>query len=247
MTERGREILLGAIAGATLALALAVGPIPQDPAYHQFADRRALGGLPNAADLLTNLAFLPVGLAGLVFCLRHRFAGRAAWLVMFSGVSLVSLGSAWYHRAPDNGTLVWDRLPMTLAFMGLFVAVLREYVSVRLERLLVPACLLGLASVVWWHLTDDLRLYAWVQFFPLLALIVFVALARRGHRGERALALALGLYLLAKFAELNDLSIFRFTGERLSGHSLKHLLAAGACLVIYRRLVRRVAAEVTAQ
>lgn len=242
MERNNREILLGLIAAGTLAVALSVGPIPQDPAYHAFADRRALLGWPNFADIASNLPFLLVGIAGLALCARHpRLPARAAWTVMFTGVALVAFGSSWYHLAPDNGTLVWDRLPMALGFIGLFVAVLREYVSERLGRLLWPACGLALGSVGYWRLTDDLRLYAWVQFFPLLSIIVFVLLSRTRRRGERDLAVALAFYLAAKLAELNDAAVFRFSSEWLSGHSLKHLLAASACYVIYRMLGRRVA------
>lgn len=45
-----------------------------------------------------------------------------ALAVLFAGVLLTSAGSTWYHLAPTNDSLVWDRLPMTLGFMGLFAA-----------------------------------------------------------------------------------------------------------------------------
>lgn len=233
-----REIVLIVLAAGTLGLVLVLPPIPQDPAYHAFADARTLFGMARLLNIASNLPFALVGVAGLVLCARRpAMTSRRAWQMTFAGVTLVTAGSAWYHAAPDNARLVWDRLPMAVAFMGLFVALLNEQVNPRLERLLLwPACLLGAGSVFYWQATDDLRFYAWVQFFPLLALLVVVlffpgARARRG-----ALAAAFALYALGKLAEWQDAAVFRLTGDVLSGHSLKHLLAAAAIYVIYRML-----------
>jgi hypothetical protein len=38
--------------------------------------------------------------------------------VLFAGVTLSSLGSSYFHLAPDNARLMWDRLPMTIAFIS---------------------------------------------------------------------------------------------------------------------------------
>jgi hypothetical protein len=233
-----REIVLVGLVVGTLGLVLALPPIPQDPAYHAFADERALFGVARFLNMASNLPFALVGALGLLLCARQPgMASRRAWQVMFAGVVLVTAGSAWYHAAPDSERLVWDRLPMAVAFMGLFVALLNEHVHPRLERLLLwPACLLGAGSVFYWQATDDLRFYAWVQFFPLLALLV-VVLFFPGARGRRgALAAAFALYALGKLAEWQDAAVFHLTGELLSGHSLKHLLAAAGIYVIYRML-----------
>ena len=149
-----------------------LAPIAQDPAYHDFADRRGLLGIPGFLNIATNLAFLAVGVAGMFLCaVRKNLGARQAWLACFTGVTLVFFGSTYYHLAPDNGTLVWDRLPMSIGFMALSVAVLGDYINPRLEKtLLAPAIVLGLASVIWWHYTGDLRPYVLVQFLPLLLL-----------------------------------------------------------------------------
>ncbi len=128
-------------------------PIAQPLAYHRFADARTLLGLPNFWNVLSNLPFLLVGLAGLRWLLGHPGAServlRPAWLLLFAGVALVGLGSAWYHLAPSNGALVWDRLPMTLAFMALFSVVIGEHISLRLGRqALWPLLVAGVASVL---------------------------------------------------------------------------------------------------
>jgi len=232
-------ILLPIIA---LAAVMALPPIAQDPMYHAFADRRGLLGISNFLNVVTNLAFLAVGMAGISLCARRRrgLGARWAWMTCFTGVALVSLGSGYYHLTPNNDTLVWDRLPMSVAFMALAVAVLAEHVSLKLEKyLLLPAIVFGLASVITWHYTDDLRLYVLVQFLPLLLLpmVLFLFDSPYTHRG--LLPLALAVYVIAKLAEHYDRAVFEMTGEIVSGHSLKHLLAAAALLVVYVMLRRR--------
>ncbi|MHB8535361.1 MAG: hypothetical protein ACYDBW_07945 [Sulfuricaulis sp.] len=144
---------------------------------------------------------------------------------------------------PANDTLVWDRLPMSIGFMALSVAVLSEHVNPRLEAyLLGPAIILGIGSVVYWHYTGDLRLYVLVQFLPLLLLPVILLLfkGRYAHRG--LLLLALAIYIASKLAEYYDRAVFALTGNIISGHSLKHLLAALALLAVYGMLRRRTTA-----
>jgi hypothetical protein len=223
---------------ATLAL---LGPIPQSPAYHTFADNRAWFGLPNAADLLSNLPFLLIGAAGLQRCLFRPLAGaRRAWLMFFASVMLVCAGSAYYHYAPNDDTLVWDRLPMTLLFMSLFAALVSEFLDARLERwLLLPALLAGAASVVWWRVSGDLRFYLWVQAAPFLAIVVLYVLYRGRYPRREFLVYGFIAYALSKAAEYYDAGLFALTAGALSGHSLKHLLSALAVLFVYFMLRAR--------
>jgi len=236
-----RHAVLVAVPLALLVRIMAGGPIAQDPTYHDFADQRRLLGVPNLLDVITNLPFLVLGVAGMLLCLgRLRPPRCASWLTFFAGVALVTFGSGFYHWAPNNATLVWDRLPMTIAFMAFLVALLSEHLGERLERyLLVPALGVGLASVLWWQYAGDLRVYYWVQAAPLVCL-PFALLMFRGMYTQRAYLLyGLGLYVLAKLAEAWDLEIYDFTSGALSGHALKHLLAAGAVLCVYLMLRRR--------
>jgi hypothetical protein len=220
---------------------LVLSPIAQDPAYHDFADRRGLLDIPNFLNIATNLAFLAVGIAGIVLCATQKgLSARWAWMTCFTGVVLVFFGSAYYHLAPDNGTLVWDRLPMSIGFMALSVAVLADYINPRLEKtLLAPAIILGLASVIYWHYTDDLRPYVLVQFLPLLMIPALLFLFRGARQDRGFLLTALLIYMLSKLAEHFDHAVFELSGEIVSGHSLKHLLAATALFVIYWMLRRR--------
>ena len=234
-------LLLAIVAGSFLAL-MAWERFGQDPAYHGLADRRSAFGIPNFADVVSNLAFLLVGLAGLRLCATRRLPGaRTSWIVFFAGVALVSAGSAYYHLAPRDATLVWDRLPMTIACMGLFVALICEHVDARIEgTLLAVAVLVGLASVVYWYAYDDLRPYVWVQLAPLVTIPVALVLFNGRYGGGWYLAAGLAFYVLAKIAELYDHPILAWTRGLVSGHTLKHLLAALACFAIYAMLARRV-------
>ena len=216
-------------------------PIAQDQAYHDFADRRGLLGVPNFLNITSNLAFLAVGIAGIILCTGdEKLVARRAWMTCFIGVALVSLGSSYYHLVPDNGTLVWDRLPMSIGFMGLLVAVLADYVNPRLEKtLLAPAIVLGLASVMYWQYTGDLRLYVLVQFLPLIMIPAVLLLCGAAQKGRVYLLTALAIYMVSKLAEHYDRVVFEWTGAIISGHSLKHLLAALALFAVYMMLRRR--------
>ena len=232
-------IILILVAGSLIAV-FSFDSIHQDPAYHAFADSRKWVGIPNFLDVISNIVFLIVGISGILFCLKSpQDSVRNAWLAIFSGIALITFGSAYYHLNPSNDSLVWDRLPMTIGFMGLFVALLAEYLNEKLANLLIPALLLGLGSVVYWHVTDDLRLYAWVQFIPLITIPTVVLLLRTTIPNQWLLVVALALYLLAKVVEFYDAAIFTASGELLSGHSLKHLLAAAAVWCILIMLQKR--------
>jgi len=236
-----REGVLLLVLLAALVLILAAGPISQDLRLHAYADDRAALGVPYFFNVASNVAFLLVGLVGLFARRGGSISGASrSWFVLFLGIALVCFGSAYYHWAPNNATLVWDRLPMTLAFMGLFVALVSEHLGEHLERvLLTPALIVGIASVLWWNHTGDLRFYIWVQLSPFLAIVVLL-LAYPGRYTHRAyLWYGLALYALAKLCEGYDREIYSFTAQALSGHVLKHLLAACAVFVIYLMLLRR--------
>jgi hypothetical protein len=232
-----RVLVFAIVTVGAIVATLAAPRISQDPAYHLFADRRPLLGIPNAADVLSNLAFLAVGLLGLrVLGARHAelldARERAPWMVLFAGVVLTAAGSAVYHLSPTNASLAVDRLPMSVGFMGLLSAMITERLDVRLgSRLLVPLLVLGAASVLWWYGTElggsgDLRPYLAVQAYALLAIPLLLVLGRARYTGSSLLIGALALYAAAKLAEARDSAIFTATAGVVSGHTLKHLLAA---------------------
>src|SRR5215470_6021077 len=121
-------------------VALLLPPFPQPQSYHDFADQRIWLGVPNFGDVISNLAFAIVGMFGLRFVLRNTGTNqsrafrevREKWPygVMFFGLVMTAFGSAYYHLAPNNARLVWDRLPMTVVFMSLVAALITERISV---------------------------------------------------------------------------------------------------------------------
>ena len=214
---------------ASLGGLLLLPPIPQDPSYHQFADQRTIVGVPNFWNVVSNLPFLVVGAVGL-----RRCRDDPATVVFFLGVFLTAIGSSYYHWDPNDETLFWDRLPMTLAFAAILALVVEERVSPRLGAVLLwPALAVGLFSLLYWRWTDDLRLYFWVQFFPGVTVVLLLVLCPAKYSGTGYWIAAAALYALAKVFEFTDRAIYS-AGNLLSGHTLKHLAAAAACGAILR-------------
>ncbi|HLP07395.1 MAG TPA: hypothetical protein VK178_04455 [Opitutaceae bacterium] len=240
-TRRRRILVVALVALPPLAVLLLLPPLAQNPAYHAFADQRSWHGLPHALDVLTNLPFLLAGLLGLREALHQPATPlRAAWLAFFGGVSLVALGSGYYHLAPVDASLVWDRLPMTFAFTSLFAAVLGETIDPLLgRRALYPALLGGVLSVFWWQRHGDLRPYFAVQLLALVGVPILLAAFRRRGAGRSWLIAGLGCYALAFAAEQSDGALYTFTGGIVSGHSLKHYFAALACAAVAAMLRSR--------
>ncbi|MFP8779708.1 hypothetical protein [Hydrogenophaga sp. RWCD_12] len=209
---------------------------------HPFVDARALLGLPNAMDVLSNA---PIALAGLwgLLVLRHHprpSATRLAAQVFFIGLLLTGFGSAWYHQAPDADGLVWDRLGMAVTFAGALALAVSERAGVTPARQTLGVALpLAVLSAVLPAANGNVLPWAVVQFGG-MALIVWLALRRPvvGAAGIRLGAL-IGLYLLAKVLELGDAAVFHATAETVSGHSLKHLAAACAAWPVIAALSPR--------
>jgi len=240
-------ILAAAAVVALVGVFAAVPPLQQDPGFHRFADRRALLGVANALDVLSNLPLLMVGLFG-VSVVRHPSCTfvdsweRHPWLVMFGAVAATGVGSGLYHLAPSNALLVWDRLPQTLISMGLLTAVIGERVSLpTARRIFWPLLGIGAASVFVWIGTGDLRLYGLVQFLPTIVIpVVLLANPPRYTRGID-LWIALAWYVVARLCELLDYEIYGDLG--VSGHTLKHLAAAASVWWVVRMIRRRALAD----
>ncbi|WP_156774635.1 alkaline phytoceramidase [Alkalilimnicola ehrlichii MLHE-1] len=238
--------------GAALVAAvwLWVPPIPQPEAYHDFADQRRVLGIPHFGDVISNGVFLLVGLYGLLQTrrLQARQTFRPAtdawpYYALFAATVGVAFGSIYYHLDPDHWRLYWDRLPISLAFMAIFTAVLGERLPARVTPWLLPLLLLiGAAGATHWLVTElsgqgDLRLYLLVQAVPILVAVVWIGMrGGRYTRGGDVIAAA-GWYLLALVLENLDALVFEATGGWVSGHTLKHLLA-GVALYWLARMLR---------
>ncbi len=227
-------LLLWAIVAVSILVFM--DPIKQDISYHNFSDKNVISSIPNALNTLSNLPFVLIGVWGLYLINRTRALticseNILAYYALFIGVALVAFGSGYYHLWPNNATLVWDRLPMTIAFMGLVSIIVSEFVSVKAGRIiLLPLLLLGLFSVLYWHFTEtrgvgDLRPYVFVQFFPMVGIPVILICFKSSFTCVRYYWWLMIAYLLAKVFEFFDYQIHELL-SLVSGHSIKHISAA---------------------
>ena len=254
LSYRQRVAILIGLLIAGLVVLLFVEPFPQDLNYHELVDSRLFLGIPNFNDVMSNAGFALVGVLGLVAVAgvrRHTLFVKPVdarpYLVFFAGVALVSLGSAWYHWAPDNERLLWDRLPMSVAFMAFAAAIIADRIHARAGNtwLLPVLVILGLLSLLYWHYTEplgrgDLRFYAFVQFFPVILLPVALWLfPDYRYVPGRYIAWVFAWYGLSKVLEHYDAQVFGLLGYTISGHTLKHLAAATSAFVVLRMLSSR--------
>jgi hypothetical protein len=253
LATRRRVWLLVALSLLMIAVAASVPPLAQDPAYHAFADARTVLHMPNFLNVTSNLPFVLVGALGLAYLTRDRRTGghaafvtpgaRQPYWLFFTGITLTGVGSAYYHWRPDNATLFWDRLPMTIAFMALLASVIGERIGRRAgARCLWPLLIAGAASTLYWHLGEqrgagDLRPYGVVQFGSMVLVPLILVLFPARYTGTRYLWMSIGWYGLAKVFEYFDHGLFMRAG--VSGHTWKHLASAVGAYWILRMLERR--------
>ena len=220
-------------------------PMAQPQSYHDFADQRTLWGVPHALNVLSNVPFVVVGLMGLqALATRIRFlstdrGARAPWIVLFAGVALTGLGSAYYHLDPNDATLVWDRLPMALGFAGLVAGTLADR-AVRLAWLLLALLVgVGTGAVVYWAVQGNLIPYVVMQAGFIAIALAATVMIRSPYSHAGVLYVAVALYAAAIVCERLDHPINAALGGVVSGHTLKHLFAAAGGYAIYRMLVMR--------
>jgi hypothetical protein len=234
-------------------LSIALPPLAQPEAYHQFADQRTFLGIAHAADVLTNLVFLCVGAFGLMrLSVKPNVDSttRKSLAVFFLGVLATAAGSAYYHWAPDSQSLLWDRGPMVVAFAGLVGAFCAQRISSRAGKAALVATLaLGAASLAQAATSGSVTAYAVLQFGGLLGMVLM--LAYDGYAGRASTAPAASMhdtfawrtllcwYALAKLLEMGDTAVWELTSHWVSGHSLKHLAAGVAALAVARAIALR--------
>ena len=217
---------------------LFIPKIAQDPGYHAFADSRMIWGVPNFWNVASNLPFLLVALYGLralgsstAFFDRWE---RDTYALLLFGTAAIAFGSAYYHWHPTDETLFWDRLPMAIVFMALVASTVSERVG---KRLRAPLLVLGVASVLDWRWTGDLRLYVLVQFGA-MAVVIFLAWRFPSRYNDwRGLVWLAVFYVLAKLLEAGDLLLGRVLAT--GGHPWKHVAAAIAMGCYVRAVERR--------
>lgn len=234
--------------GLVAALMLLHGPITQPALYHQFADHSFWAGIPHAADVLSNLGFALVALWGArrLWPQRHHPAVRAGWVgysVFLIALLLTSVGSIYYHLAPYDWRLVWDRLPIALACAGLLAGVRAQLIaSVNVKFEVFALAVFAVASVAFWYAGQlrgggDLRPYLMLQVAPLVLIPLWQFVYGANRTDRLWFGFALALYVLAKIAEVHDHEIHSAL-EWITGHTAKHLLASAAAWVLVARLIK---------
>ena len=231
-----------------VGIALLAPSLAQPLAYHAFADRRTLLGIPNLLDVASNAAFLLAAIYGIAVTLASRTAFATAserwtFAVFFGALALTAIGSAWYHLDPGNERLFWDRLPMTVAFMSLVATQLGERLDPRVGAIaLAPLLLVGMLTVVHWRTTErsgdgNIVPYVALQLWALGALTI-LAMRRSRYSHGAVIFAVIALYSVAKGFEVFDRAILDLGGV-VSGHTLKHLVAATSGVVLAWTLARR--------
>ncbi|HEY6946760.1 MAG TPA: hypothetical protein VI431_16605 [Candidatus Acidoferrum sp.] len=250
ISRRAGIYLLVALTIALGVAGLLAPRTPQPLSYHHFADQRSWLGIANFGDVVSNILFAVFGVLGLVYLSGESsqtqfIDARERWfyLLVFLGLLLTAFESSYYHLAPDNARLVWDRLPMTLVFTPLVAAMIAERISIPTGLWLLPVLVgIGIASVLQWYASElrghgDLRFYAALQIYAVLVLLVALLLPPRYTRSSDLFVVAT-LYVVAKICENADRQIFSI-GHIISGHTLKHLAAGVAGFWILRMLQKR--------
>jgi hypothetical protein len=242
LVRRQVWLILAAVVAVYGLLRLTFEPLLQDPAYHQLADTRTwLGIVPRGADVLSNLAILAAGLFGLVLRPRMTISPeeRSAVNVLIAASILIAFGSAGYHWAPTNVTLIWDRLPIAIVLMSLLALVMADRAHPLFAReALWPFVALGVASLMLWGISEamgqgDVLLYLIVRIGAGVAIVFLLMLRQPRHTGSIWLAAAVVCEIVMAMFERHDHEVFRLTGGLVSGHSLKHVMAGVALACVF--------------
>ena len=219
-----------------LILAIFLPSIQQDQNYHNFADQRALFGVNNAFDTLSNLAFIIVGILGLFNFYNNKFikisnSFSVILNLFFISIILTGLGSGYYHLSPNDFTLVFDRLALTLVFTFILAMLASIRISERSGfHTLAELIILAPLSVLLWNYNGNLTPYAVLQFGGII-IIVLTLLLTKAQKQSPCFASLIILYGFAKVAEFYDVEIFKLSQNLISGHTLKHLIGAIAVLI----------------
>ncbi|XP_010242225.1 PREDICTED: uncharacterized protein LOC104586633 [Nelumbo nucifera] len=217
-----------------VCLMLTTPKIPHSPKHHVFADMRNFLGVPNTLNVISNFPFLVVGVLGLVLCLQGSLFAISlrgevwGWAFFYAGVTAMAFGSAYYHLKPDDDRVLWDRLPMMVAYASLFSSFIIERVGERVGLIsLFLLLLMSLASIAYERSFNDLRLCMMFHLIPCIAIPTMTFVFPPKYTHSRYWLWAAGVYLLAKFEGIVDRKIYGSNHYIISGHSLEHL-----CLVM---------------
>lgn len=232
---------------AALLVERSFAPLPQTLDFHAFADTRSLASVPNFMDVVSNLAIIIPAIAGLGLTLNRSgvfttLSERIFALVFFAALAVTAVGSTWYHLVPNNERLLFDRLPLALAFTAYIAWLIVERIRPHPagSAMLLPWLITGPACALWWYAspTDDLRFYL-LLYGTILTLAPWLMTLRTPYDLHGRHWAAYFVFVLAMICDRLDHIIHDLLGSSLSGHTLKHLLAGLAIFLLAGMLVQR--------
>jgi Ceramidase len=235
--KSGQLKLLYAISIIAVVAIFFVKPIPQSQEYHSFADQMPFFSIPNFWNVISNLPFVIIGSIGIlkVFNSIKNNPLKQSFVWFFIGIILTGFGSAYYHYNPNDSTLIWDRLPMTISFMSFLSIIIGEFIHPDFgKKALYPFLIIGILSIIYWIQFQDLRMYILVQFLPITLIPIILFLSKNNLKLKKYFWLILTTYIVAKFLESYDLFIYTISYKTISGHTLKHFVASIAPFIFYR-------------
>ena len=254
MRRQSQYLIIGILSVGMVLIPIFMPPISQSVDYHQFADQRVYFGIPNFLNVVSNIFIFFPGLIGLILLIRSRelllqvtfirSLERWPYFILFLSVIMASLASTYYHLAPDNARLVWDRFPIAIGIVTLLSTVLIERINANIGFISLPCLILfGVGSVIYWDWSEqfglgNLNYYIVVQFYSILAIIVFSKYFSSRYTRGAGIYVVIILYALAKLAETLDHEIYSL-GHVISGHSVKHLFVGMAVFWIVHMLQNR--------
>jgi hypothetical protein len=224
-----RDWRLAALAGLAALLAAAIaaaGLLQQDQRFHNFADTAAFG-IPHFGNVVSNLPYALVGIVGLARMgrLETSLPFTAAYAFWCGGFVLVAAGSAWYHAAPADTTLVWDRAAMTIVFAAATALYAADRISPRAGAVALGIlAAIGLWSQWHWAVSGDLRAYRFAELLPFVMVPAICLLFPGRVTTLRHAWAIIAIFGLATLCEHYDRVIA--DAVAVSGHTVKHLVSA---------------------
>jgi len=225
---------------------LALSPLTQSQDYHQFAEQRFIGHIPHFGDVLSNLSFIIVGVLLLVESRQWNYVelykGQKTLFkaLAYSSIAL-GFGSGYYHWAPTDYTLAWDRATMVLGFAIIFYDSCVRYDIFGKKKVCqgtTISTITFLGTVIFWMISNRLEPYVFVQFFTMFVLVI-LAIKNYKEVPSKHLFNMFIWYALAKLFENQDKLIFMMSGDLMSGHTLKHIAYAMALYCFGKDMLKR--------
>jgi hypothetical protein len=87
-----------------------------------------------------------------------------------------------YHLWPNNETLVYDRIPIVIIVVSFFAFIIHDLISIKKGYyVFIVLNIIGIITVIYWITSEhagkgDLRWYAMMQFFPVIAIPLLLLL-----------------------------------------------------------------------